>query len=371
MNREFPIQLLDGTPEERVEYFKNYTVAHPFFAATYKELLKRIKTPSTKNIFLVYGPSGVGKSSLVRKVFEKLITENKERVDNEPGFIPVSGFEAIAPDNGKYDWKEHYIRALLSLNEPLINRKIDIEKGLNREKGPNRELRRSLENALKYRKCLAFLIDEAQHITFNGSAKSSNNNLNLIKSLVSTSNTPHILFGTYEILDFRDSLGQLSRRGLDLHFRRYDYRNQKEQKMFYNTLWNLQKHLPLDVEPNLVEHWKHFYQVSVGCIGVLKDLLTTTLEYKLMDNPEIHTLDIEDFKQYELTSNQSYKLAEEALGGEELVEVNNKKSDDVSALLGMKVNDKVEDLKTGENLKKNSKRKVGERKPKRDAVGGT
>ena len=71
------------------------------------------------------------------------------------------------------------------------------------KKDVNRNLRSSLENALKYRKTLAFFIDEAQHITFNSSAKSSNNQMNMIKSLASTTSTPHVLFGTYEILDFR------------------------------------------------------------------------------------------------------------------------------------------------------------------------
>jgi len=377
MKREFPVYLLDSPLNERIMYFKDYTCPHPFFAAAYKELLKRINTPSTKSIFLVYGPSGVGKSSLLKKVYEKVLKDNKERIEKDQGCIPIAGFESIAPDNGKYDWKDHYIRSLMSLKEPLIKYKVDIEKIVkkveNRDREPNRELRRSLENALEHRKCLAFLIDEAQHITFNSSAKSSNNQLNLIKSLVSTTNTPHILAGTYEILDFRDSFGQLSRRSLDIHFRRYDYNIPKEREMFYRALWNLQKHLPLHEEPNLIEHWQHFYQVSVGCIGLLKDLLTTTLEYNLKDNPKLNTLVLDDFKEYELTANQTYQLADEALNGEALVKGINKTSDDVATLLGM--NDELENkdpvkMQVEVSDKNSQKRKVGERNPGRDVVGG-
>ncbi|GGA77260.1 ATP-binding protein [Ornithinibacillus halotolerans] len=278
MVKNFPVQLLEDTPIKRIGYFKNYSVAHPFFIAAFKEILKRITNPSTKQIFLVYGPSGVGKSELFKKVFERLLSDYKVLMETDKSLVPIAGFEAIAPDNGKYDWKEHYIRALMALDEPLIEHKIDIDKNINKqlnnkERQPNRALRRSLENALKFRKTKAMLIDEAQHMTFNGSAKTATDQMNLIKSLVSISNTPHVLFGTYEILDFRDSLGQLSRRGLDIHFRRYDVRKKDDQEMFIKTLWNLQKQIPLLTEPNLVEHWKYFYQVSAGCIGILKDLI--------------------------------------------------------------------------------------------------
>lgn len=371
------MELLDKPPVERIHYFNDYTVAHPFFMVAYKTLLQRIHNPSTKSIFLVYGPSGVGKSTLIKKVAEKIINDLMDQIIKNPGFIPITGIEARAPDKGYFDWRDHYIRSLLALKEPLVEHKVDIKKaGIEfKENDVNRKLRSSLENALKYRETLAFFIDEAQHISFNSSSKSSNNQMNMIKSLASTSKTPHVLFGTYEILDFRDSLGQLSRRGLDIHFRRYDIRKSNEQKMFIQTLWNLQRQIPIHIEPELKEHWEYFYQVSVGCIGILKDLISTTLEYKLLENPDASELALDDFKEYALTPNQAFKLAQEALDGEATVEVNNRSRDDVLNLLLGNVNDSVEDVTNTNDKeivqenKSKKKRKVGERKPKRDAVG--
>ncbi|MBT2601125.1 MULTISPECIES: ATP-binding protein [unclassified Oceanobacillus] len=374
MDKNFPIHLLEDTPIERIRYFNNYSVAHPFFIVAFNEILKRITNPSTKQIFLVYGPSGVGKSELVKRIYERILKINREMMISDQSIIPIARCEAIAPDNGKYDWKEHYIRALMALNEPLIEHKIDIDKKItNKEIQPNRALRRSLENALVYRKTQALLIDEAQHMTFNGSAKTATDQMNLIKSLVSKSNTPHVMFGTYEILDFRDSLGQLARRGLDIHFRRYDVRKKVEQEMFIKTLWNIQKQIPLLTEPNLVEHWKYFYQVSVGCIGILKDLVSTTLEYNLHETPDITTLTLKHFKEYALTTNQTYKLAKEAIEGEANVLNNKRKEDDVSMLLGMpgyadeRDNEESNEHESEGISKKKSK--PGVRLPKRDAVG--
>ena len=119
----------------------------------YKTLLQRIHNPSTKSIFLVYGPSGVGKSTLVKKVAEKIINDLMAQIINNPGFIPIAGIEARAPDNGYYDWRDHYIRSLLALKEPLVEYKVDIKKpGIEfKVNDVNRKLRSSLENALKYR----------------------------------------------------------------------------------------------------------------------------------------------------------------------------------------------------------------------------
>ncbi|WP_226670347.1 ATP-binding protein [Metabacillus litoralis] len=372
------MELLDKPPVERIHYFNDYTVAHPFFLVAYKTLLQRIHNPSTKSIFLVYGPSGVGKSTLIKKVAEKIINDLMDQIISNPGFIPVTGIEARAPDKGYYDWRDHYIRSLLALKEPLVEHKVDIKKKPDIEikvNDVNRKLRSSLETALKYRETLAFFIDEAQHISFNSSSKSSNNQMNMIKSLASTTKTPHILFGTYEILDFRDSLGQLSRRGLDIHLRRYDIQKSNEQKMFIQTLWNIQRQIPIQIEPELIEHWEYFYQVSLGCIGILKDLISTTLEYKLLENPDASELTLGDFKEYALTPNQAFKLAQEALDGEANVKVNNRSRDDVlNLLLGNNSNtDEEEEIATDEEKvqenKTKKKRKVGERNPKRDAVG--
>lgn len=64
----------------------------------------------------------------------------------------------------------------------------------------NRNGRSSLENVFKYREIFAFFIDEAQHVTFNSTAKSTNNLMDMVKSQASIARTQHVLFIIYEIL---------------------------------------------------------------------------------------------------------------------------------------------------------------------------
>jgi len=43
------------------------------------------------------------------------------------------------------------------------------------------------------------------------------------------------------------------------------------------VLWAFQRNLPLEEEPDPLQHWKYCYERTVGCVGVLKDWLTRVL----------------------------------------------------------------------------------------------
>src|SRR5664280_3187190 len=62
---------------------------------------------------------------------EQLIdTELLGKLHQDPARIPVVSVEAIAPESGSFNWRDHYKRLLHQLDEPLIDHK------LNREAGP-------------------------------------------------------------------------------------------------------------------------------------------------------------------------------------------------------------------------------------------
>src|SRR5439155_12354609 len=94
-----------------------------------------------------------------------------------------------------------------------------------------------------------------------------------IKSLANRTKIPIVLLGTYELLPFRNLSAQLSRRSIDVHFRRYRANHIEETKTFKNVLWSFQNHLPLHETPDLIGDWDYFYERSIGCVGVLKEWL--------------------------------------------------------------------------------------------------
>jgi hypothetical protein len=61
-------------------------------------------------------------------------------------------------------------------------------------------------------------VDEAQHLARISSGRRLSDQLDVIKSIANRTQTVHVLFGTYELMAFRNLSAQLSRRSMDLHF---------------------------------------------------------------------------------------------------------------------------------------------------------
>ncbi|MFC5591558.1 AAA family ATPase [Sporosarcina soli] len=362
----FPTELLLKSANERISYFKNFTIAHPKLKSAFKEFEDNISVANKNEILLIFGPSGVGKSTLFNKIINHYNKIHKEDMIKDKGFVPIVGLEAIAPDDGRFDWKDFYIRSLGSLYEPLINQKKILNAGeLSQPLNSKNAYRRAMENALIYRRPRAFLIDEAQHLSRVARGRSLRNQMDILKSLASVSMVPFVLFGTYEILKFRNLSGQLIRRGMDVHFPRYKAEIEDDREAFQNILWTFQKHLPFNDEPNLVENWEYFYIHSVGCVGNLKIWFNRTVEYSLLNNQDIKTLDLCDFKKFEVSLDKIEKMADESIEME-------KHFEDMDSECKKRVLMKFGfDTKNDKQSQKNEKQrgKVGERKPNRDHVG--
>jgi len=367
----FPKGLMLKSANEKIDYFKNLTVAHPHLIKAYEEFKNKISVADKNEILLIFGPSGVGKSTLFNRIIEDYNKAYLIDMLNDKGLIPIVGTEAIAPDDGRFDWKDFYIRSLTSLNEPLINYKINNEvysKGIMPTDKSKNAYRRAMENALIYRKPNAFLIDEAQHISRIARGKSLRNQMDTLKSLASISMVPFVLFGTYEVLKFRNLSGQLIRRGIDIHLPRYKVDIADDRDSFQNVLWTFQKHLPFMNEPNLIEHWEYFYMHSIGCVGNMKLWFNRTLDHSLSNDMNKKTLTINDFEKFELSLEKVEKLVDEAIEMEKYVEDNdNERRNRVSIKLGMGSN---QSEGKGTSHKSSKQRgRVGERKPNRDQVG--
>ena len=170
----------------------------------------------------------------------------------------------------------------MAFDEPLIDHKISLEteadEGQSVEarikrkppEGTKDALRRSFETAAKRRRPIAIFIDEAQHLAKVASGRRLLDQLDVIKSIANRTNTVHVLFGTYDLLAFRNLNGQLSRRSVDVHFPRYRAEVAEERKTFINIVHSFQKVLPLSEAPDMVKVWDFLYERSLGCVGILK-----------------------------------------------------------------------------------------------------
>src|SRR3989454_8221099 len=89
---------------------------------------------------------------------------------------------------------------------------------------------------------------------------------------------------------FRKANAQLACRSVDVHFPRYDAAIDADAQVFQSVVWSLQRQLPVEKEPRLLDHWEFLYARSIGCIGLLKMHLNRALDLALTEQAKTVTL---------------------------------------------------------------------------------
>jgi hypothetical protein len=379
----FPLELLTQSTAKRLDYFKSCTIAHPRLHEADQALRVAISEPTGELLVFFYGPTGVGKTTVLNRCKRQIIEERRKEMEDDPGWVPVVGMEAVSPERGDFNWRDYYIDALRAFDEPLVNRKIQIA-----ELGPERKnipqyvprkidsrsvLRVALESAIRHRRPIGFFIDEAQHLAKISGGRKLQDQLDCLKSLAIRTNTVHVLAGTYELLILRQLSGQLSRRTRQIHLARYHAESAKDLRDFKNVLWNFQIRMPLKSEPDLMSHWEFCYERSLGCIGLLKDWLTRVLASGLSEKRPNVT--IKHLERQALPISDCQKIATEILEGEASLADSESTRKRLRTLLSLEeVKAPREAATAGRQPAVSSKRGrssqfVGERNPKRDPVG--
>lgn len=393
---DFVTKLLVKPKAERLKAFSGYTVRHPLLQAVFEELKCAIRDSSPGSIIYVYGPPGVGKTTLLIRIEEYLKEILLTELLEDPERVPVIRVRATAPTSGNFDWKDFFRRLLTVLEEPLIDRKISVDwwkrpdSSNPRSSETNKQLisndrsginlmRVAYEQTLQHRRLVVVLVDDAQHLSILSSGRKLLNQLNIIKSVSDESLVTHVLCGTYEIIPFRNLSGQLSRRSINIHFSRYHADNAAQRQEFKNVLYTFQEHLPVQETPDLMKRWDYFYERSIGCIGVLKDWLTRSLSLALESNSR--TLPLKFIERRALSVSQCSNMLREAIAGEKEVE----ERDDSRLLLrnslglgdyhvvsneeASPINVSAPTIPTIPSSPTQRRRRVGSRKPVRDDVG--
>ena len=315
--------------QEKLDLFRDCTVVHPHLKKAYEEFRDAVNNPGGASVIFLFGPTGVGKTTLLRQIMKVMVSEKTARLERDLNYLPVATTEARAPESGSFDWKVYYQSVLASLTEspasdyPIPNRsKLKKSKSYQRNIGSNNShlstLREQVIVNMRHRELVVFLTDEAQRFSKLASSSRQQVQMDALQSMASMTNTLHGLFGTYELLEFRNLSGQLSRRSIDIHFPRYQADCDSDLVEFQRVLKSFGEKMTLEKAPELEIHWEYFYERSIGCVGILKDWLTQA--YRKALHEDASTLSEHHWQPYAPSVAQCLQIAAEAIEGEKAFE---------------------------------------------------
>ncbi len=314
----FPKELLQQPKGARIHYFEEQCfIKHTRLEEVCRAVLRSVCMPGDdrgyrgrSTMVLVIGPPRVGKTTFIELLIKELHRRAQEMMQQDLSYIPyvsVTTDTDVGP-RGSFDWTDYHPEVLKQLGDPFMN--------LNRRHLMRaRDLKEAMVEGLLQRKTRTIIIDEAHHLAQARLGRRLQDNLNHLKYFENKTGVSHVLVGTYAMQRFRKVNAQLALRSIDVHFSRYDDEKEEDRIAFKSALWALQRQLPVEKEPQLMQHWEFLYARSLGCIGLLKQHLNQALRCAF-DDEKAKTVTFDHLKMTALSKDKVLLAMGDILKGE-------------------------------------------------------
>ncbi|WP_372981509.1 ATP-binding protein [Marinobacter sediminum] len=287
-----PAVVFEASAEVRSAYFASgFVLRHDRLNGVFQETVTALKERTGKHMVVVAGPTGVGKTTLAKRVTDYVYQDFVPNWHEDPVCIPCVCVELRMDSQSGFDWKELYRQVLVALNEPLVDRKCNIRTTTDYQKSQVMtgghitvsRLRTEMEQALKERKTRVMILDELQHLFKHGGGKVEQY-YDVLKSISSRTDCAIVGIGTYELCFMMDWSGQMNRVTDYLQFSRYDFGAQRDLQSFFNAYSGLLAHVPMDLDEELLRpDLEYVYIRCCGCVGILKDWIYRAMNRALND----------------------------------------------------------------------------------------
>ena len=366
-------EVLKGSVQERLNYFRNRVIGHRRLLEARDYLLSRARLKGNVQLIFFFGPTGAGKTTVVQRSSEELKRLHLEDAIQDPSLIPVVYVVALRAEAGSFSWIGFYGDILKALAEPHIDRRIiyptkeDTNRSARNRGKSAREMRELVVDALRRHETSVLFIDEAQHMQSVASAKQFQAQLDILKTLADETGVLIVLIGPFELVRYLELNAQFARRSERYYFGRYLPNNPSDRQEFTDIIASLASFLPLPEPSNLLEHVQFVYEGSLGLVGAYKNWLDRTLFKALRRNDS--QISLADLKANIMSAAARLKIAQEINEFE-----NAESSDEVSQaqireLLGLAKTPNASKAAPHKNGDAKVRRSVGERAPARDPVG--
>ena len=266
-----------------------------------KEVHLALSADSPARVIAVVGPTGVGKTALLRQIMKDVL---KEHEANAPASeVPVEPVVAmLCPDpstHGGYDFKRgHWEEMAKATGDPFVDVHFDpVAAAKRRSEGVSRiasvrrptgyDLRSAVYKHFALHRTRILLLDEAQHMAGVTCERQLSERMDAIKAFGIKTGVKQILFGTEALLPLLRLNGQLSRRTYEVFFDAYNYRHKADRDAFRAALLHLIRALPCAREDVFRRNFDEFFSESGGCVGVLKEWLMFALAHAVSQKEDL------------------------------------------------------------------------------------
>src|SRR6266571_614275 len=232
---------LEPEDRARLDAFKDVIVKHAHLQEVDDQLALWVEEHTDVTHVLLCGPGGVGKSKALSVVADRFAREEADRF-----VVPILLLEPIPPDQGLYLRLDYYWQIIDALKEHLLVKELlgSVAHIMAAPKATRSKLgaidwlkmRQVAEQALIRARVKAVFADEGHRLMQGDGSHSVDEQLEWLKSLSNRTKALHVLAGPYALFGFRNTSGQLARRGRDIHFARYHVENKDERTDFVAAL---------------------------------------------------------------------------------------------------------------------------------------
>ncbi len=200
-----------------LQRFKAYATSHTLLWEVDRQLSLAIEEPAGFAYVLLYGPSGVGKTTLIRQLEQRnhplgplpqAEYAGGVRPHSQLPPVPLLLLEARPPDSSTFNRSDYYRIALKQLGEQTYERRtlVNIDEGHLWEREPKKargksaqfndssELRQVYEAALQRRGVRTIILDEAQHLLKLASGMKLIDQLDWLKSMTNTTGVLYVRY---------------------------------------------------------------------------------------------------------------------------------------------------------------------------------
>lgn len=285
---------------EKEAYFDSVVTNHSKMKSTFAQIYEASSVFESQRLILLLGPAGVGKTALLELLIAQIFSQRREKIANDRLCVPGLFVELEPPVKGKFSFVPFYREALGLMNAAAIDKTLPISR-----KTPGRHqilsntidpkdlhvagehLKVRFRNNLIDRKVEIVALDEAIFAFEIGSSRSHEERLehvitqaNHLRSFINKSPATFVLAGAYDFFELTISTSQLARRSSIVHFEPYKVED-NDIEGFSGALIDLLAHLPLHQSLDLDEYAPELFLQSLGCVGLLKDILRRALRLSL------------------------------------------------------------------------------------------